>query len=161
MSRIRSGNTKPELIVRGLLHRMGFRFRVHRRDLPGKPDIVLPKYKTVIFVHGCFWHRHERCKKATMPATNREFWQDKFNANVARDQRNRDALRRAGWKVVVAWECRISADPIGTVREIAEQITGASPRRPYPLPERKEVLRAAEERLQYSLDGRNRRPTPP
>ncbi|HOX49912.1 MAG TPA: DNA mismatch endonuclease Vsr [Fibrobacteria bacterium] len=105
MSRIRGKDTKPELVVRSLLHRMGFRFRLHRRDLPGSPDIVLPRLGVVVFVHGCFWHRHHRCKGATTPKSNADFWQDKFAANVERDKRNRRDLRRLGWKVVVVWEC--------------------------------------------------------
>lgn len=86
MSLIKSGNTKPEKIVRSLLHTMGYRFRLHRTDLPGKPDIVLPKYKIAIFVHGCFWHRHTGCKNATMPKTNTDFWEKKLSKNVARDR---------------------------------------------------------------------------
>jgi len=105
MSRIRSKDTKPELLVRSLLHRNGFRFRLHRRDLPGTPDIVLPKYKTVIFVHGCFWHRHRGCRFAYQPRSNRGFWAMKFRHNVARDRGVRRRLRRLGWHVVVTWEC--------------------------------------------------------
>lgn len=105
MSRIRGKDTKPELVVRSLLHRMGYRFRLHRRDLPGSPDIVLPRLGVVVFVHGCFWHRHPRCKGATSPKSNTNFWQNKFAANVERDKRNRRDLRRLGWKVMVVWEC--------------------------------------------------------
>lgn len=108
MSRIRSTNTKPELRVRSLLHRMGFRFRLHRNDLPGKPDIILPRLKTVIFVHGCYWHRHPGCKFAYEPKTRVEFWTAKFADNVERDKRNRDALDALGWRVIVIWECEIS-----------------------------------------------------
>jgi DNA mismatch endonuclease, patch repair protein len=105
MSRIRSGNTKPEMVVRSLLHRMGYRFRLHRKDLPGKPDIVLSKYKTVIFVHGCFWHRHEGCKYAYNPKSRIEFWQKKFKDNVERDNKNKKAIAILGWHIVVIWEC--------------------------------------------------------
>ena len=105
MSRIRSKDTKPEKIIRSILHKLGFRFRINRKDLPGKPDIVLPKYNTVIFVHGCFWHRHEGCRYATMPATRVEFWAEKFRGNVMRDARNRDHLIAAGWRVFEVWEC--------------------------------------------------------
>lgn len=108
MSRIRSSNTKPELIVRSLLHRMGFRFRIHRKDLPGKPDIVLPKYKTVVFVHGCFWHRHEDCQYAYTPKSRVEFWEEKFKKNIERDNRNRTDLEALGWKVLVVWACELS-----------------------------------------------------
>jgi DNA mismatch endonuclease (patch repair protein) len=105
MARIKGKNTKPELIVRRVLHALGYRFRLHRGDLPGRPDIVLPKYRTAIFVHGCFWHRHSECSKASMPKTRTEFWQDKFAMNVARDQRNVEALKAAGWHVLIVWEC--------------------------------------------------------
>lgn len=105
MAQVKGKNTKPELLVRQALHRLGYRFRLHRRDLPGRPDIVLPRYKTVIFVHGCFWHRHLGCTKASTPKTRVDFWQDKFETNVARDRRNVHALRANGWQVVVVWEC--------------------------------------------------------
>lgn len=105
MSRIKSKNTKPELIVRSLLHSMGYRFRLHRKDLPGKPDIVLSKYKTVIFVHGCFWHRHKGCKRCTTPSSNQEYWKNKFERNIANDKSHKVQLRGKGWKVFVIWEC--------------------------------------------------------
>jgi len=105
MSRIRSKDTNPEKRVRSFLHRAGYRFRLHRKDLPGTPDIVLPKYRKVIFVHGCFWHRHEGCKFAYSPKTRTDFWQKKFEENITRDQRNRDMLFQMGWKVEIVWEC--------------------------------------------------------
>jgi len=105
MSRIRSKDTKPEIIVRSLLHGMGYRFRLHRKDLPGRPDIVLPKYKTVIFVHGCFWHGHRGCKRSNIPKSNQEYWIPKINRNIERDQKNSAILRRVGWKVMKIWEC--------------------------------------------------------
>lgn len=105
MSRIRSKNTKPELIVRSLLHRMGYRFRLYRKNLPGKPDIVLPKYKTVVFVHGCFWHRHRGCKRCTTPTSNRRYWLKKLNRNVEKDKFHKMQLRKFGWNVFVIWEC--------------------------------------------------------
>lgn len=105
MSRIGSRNTKPELIVRSIVHRMGFRFRLHRIDLPGKPDIVLPSRRRIIFVHGCFWHLH-RCRYGRVtPATNSEFWKAKRMGNAVRDRRNIRRLRAEGWKVLVVWEC--------------------------------------------------------
>ena len=105
MSRIRSKDTKPEMIVRSLVHQMGFRFRLHRKDLPGKPDLVLPRHRKVIFVHGCFWHMH-RCRYGRVtPKTNAQFWQDKREGNVARDRRNRRQLRADGWDVLTIWEC--------------------------------------------------------
>ncbi|MGR9475920.1 very short patch repair endonuclease [Rhizobium leguminosarum] len=105
MSGIRGKNTSPELLVRRLLHRMGFRFRLHLKDLPGKPDIVLPKHRAVIFVNGCFWHRHPGCKYATTPTSNKEFWEAKFAANTSRDATNYEALARSGWRVAIVWEC--------------------------------------------------------
>ena len=107
MSRIRSKDTKPELVVRSLLHRMGYRFRLHRKDLPGKPDIVLPKYKTVIFVHGCFWHGHKVCKRGNMPKSNRDYWVQKIQKNIDRDKKHRKELKKMGWKVLTIWECQI------------------------------------------------------
>src|SRR5690606_14239819 len=105
MSGIKGRNTKPEIQLRRWLHRQGFRFRLHQRSLPGSPDIVLAKYGLVIFVHGCFWHRHQGCRFSTMPATHTEFWRDKFLANQARDIRDRSALLNANWRVLVVWEC--------------------------------------------------------
>lgn len=105
MSAIRGKNTKPEIIVRSMLHRMGLRFRLHRKDLPGKPDIVLPVHETVIFVHGCFWHRHKGCRYTTTPATRAHFWRQKFEGNVARDKEKARQLRRLGWRVLTVWEC--------------------------------------------------------
>ena len=105
MSKIRSKDTIPELTVRKLLHRMGYRFRLHRKDLPGNPDIVLPKYRTVVFVHGCFWHRHEGCRYAYTPKSNVDFWKAKFEKNIERDNYVKSKLEAEGWKVVVVWEC--------------------------------------------------------
>lgn len=108
MSRIRSKNTKPEVAVRSMLHRLGIRFRLHRSDLPGKPDIVMTKRKTVVFVHGCFWHRHPGCKYAYEPKSRTSFWQAKFQQNVARHQQVEAELERLGWRTVVVWECETS-----------------------------------------------------
>ncbi len=105
MGRIKSGNTKPEIAVRSILHHMGYRFRLHRKDLPGKPDIVLPKYKVVIFVHGCFWHRHEGCKYAYTPKSRTEFWLKKFQSNIDRDRKVVNELVEMGWHVLIIWEC--------------------------------------------------------
>lgn len=105
MSRIGNKNTKPERIVRSVLHRLGFRFRLHRRDLLGKPDIVLPRFKAAVFVQGCFWHRHKGCRDTTTPKTNTAFWVEKFRKNVERDKKVHKALIDAGWKVMVVWEC--------------------------------------------------------
>ena len=107
MSQVRGKDTKPELVVRSFLHRNGFRFRLHVKSLPGTPDVVLPKYKTVIDIRGCFWHRHPGCKKTTTPSTHVDFWQKKFTDNIARDQRIEAELRRLGWHIIVIWECEV------------------------------------------------------
>ncbi|NNJ14574.1 DNA mismatch endonuclease Vsr [Pseudomonas putida CSV86] len=107
MAGIKGRNTKPEVFVRRFLHANGYRFRLHRRDLPGSPDIVLPKFMTCIFIHGCFWHRHPGCRYATVPKTNADFWEKKFGSNVERDMRNKAALEEAGWSVLIIWECEI------------------------------------------------------
>ncbi len=107
MSHIKGRDTGPERLVRRLLHRLGFRFRLHVRDLPGTPDIVLPKYKAVIFVNGCFWHGHEGCPRATIPATRRDFWIKKISAAKERDKRAEAALTAAGWRVLMLWQCEL------------------------------------------------------
>jgi len=106
MSRIHSKNTKPEIIVRKWLWKNGYRYRLHRKDLPGKPDIVLAKYRAAIFVHGCFWHRH-KCKYGSEPKTNKDFWNKKLNDNVKRDRKNIENLKYSGWRVLIIWECEI------------------------------------------------------
>jgi DNA mismatch endonuclease, patch repair protein len=106
MSRIKSADTKPELAVRKTLHALGHRFRLHRKDLPGRPDIVLPKFRTVIFVHGCFWHRHKDCKYAYTPKSRQEFWETKFEKNTIRDKEAIQSLQALGWKVKIIWECK-------------------------------------------------------
>lgn len=116
MSGIRGRDTKPEIIVRKYLHATGLRFRLAPKNLPGKPDIVLPKYRTVVFVHGCFWHRHARCRYATVPATNKLFWTEKFETNIKRDHRVQQQLRREGWQVLVIWECQCSLQKLDTLR---------------------------------------------
>ena len=107
MASIKGKNTKPEMTIRSLLHRQGFRFRLHDKYLPGKPDLVLKKYKAVIFVHGCYWHRHENCKLASTPKQNKEFWRKKFAANLRRDGEVYYQLKRLGWRTAVIWECAI------------------------------------------------------
>ena len=123
MSRIRSQDTKPEKAVRSLLHHAGYRFRLHRKDLPGTPDIVLPKYRTALFVHGCFWHRHPGCRYAYTPKSRVDFWQKKFDENVARDQRNQAQLKEAGWHVLVVWECELK-EPDLLLKKIDRALKG-------------------------------------
>lgn len=120
MSGIRGANTKPERVVRSFLHGRGLRFRLHRKDLPGRPDIVLPKFRTVVFVHGCFWHRHPGCRLAYQPKSNREFWAGKFEQNVARDARRFTQLEAIGWRVLVIWECQVTDRP--TLERLANTI---------------------------------------
>ena len=109
MGRVRSKDTKPELLVRRLVHRMGFRYRLHRRDLPGNPDLVFPKRGKIIFVHGCFWHRHGTCKYTRWPKSRLEFWKPKLEANRRRDVANQRVLRRLGWKLLIVWECQLDS----------------------------------------------------
>jgi DNA mismatch endonuclease (patch repair protein) len=120
MAKIGAKDTKPELVIRSALHKIGYRFRLHKKDLPGKPDIVLPKYKTVIFVHGCFWHQHSGCKKATIPKNNHNFWKEKLSRNIKRDQENQLKLKQLGWKVIIIWECDIKRDFRGTIMQIID-----------------------------------------
>ena len=113
MRGIRSKDTKPEKTVRSWLHRKGYRFRINRKDLPGTPDIVLPKYNLAIFVHGCYWHRHENCRLASVPKSNTGFWEAKFEKNQERDRRKLGECRKAGWQTHVIWECEIRKDGYG------------------------------------------------
>lgn len=120
MAGIRGKNTRPELLLRRGLHGHGFRFRLHVAGLPGRPDLCLRKYNAVIFVHGCFWHRHESCRYATYPKSREEFWLSKFAANVARDARNRQLLTEQGWRVAVVWECCFRTDATTAIDATAE-----------------------------------------
>ncbi len=159
MSRIRGGDTKPEWVLRCALHRLGFRFRLRDKRLPGRPDLVLPKYGSVLFVHGCFWHRHRRCRLASMPKTNEAFWEEKFARNVARDRRNRAELKKLGWRVRVVWECELLKETVETVVAAAEWLREEDG----PKPERKRgrydgssvdrraILSLAHEKVEYRL----------
>jgi DNA mismatch endonuclease, patch repair protein len=122
MSKIRSKNTKPELQLRSALHRLGFRFRLYKKDLPGKPDIVLPKYKMVIFVHGCFWHLHPGCREGRIPNSNSEFWRNKLLKNVERDLKHQHTCEKLGWKVLVIWECEIQKQLYDTLGNIIQEL---------------------------------------
>jgi DNA mismatch endonuclease (patch repair protein) len=118
MARIRSKGTRPERIVRACLRRLGLKYRLHDADLPGRPDIVLDRLRIVVFVHGCFWHRHPRCRLAYTPGTRRAFWKRKFAGNVRRDRINMQRLRRQGWSVVVVWECQTRSDPVRLMKHL-------------------------------------------
>ena len=118
MSRIGSKNTNPEKVVRALLHSQGYRFRLHRKDLPGKPDIVLKKYNTVILVNGCFWHQHKSCKRANIPKSNKEYWIPKIERNKKRDKRNIKEIKNLGWRVMVVWECEVKKNPHKIVNKV-------------------------------------------
>jgi len=121
MANIRGRDTAPELAVRRIAHRMGLRFRLHRNDLPGRPDLVFPKHRLAVFVHGCFWHRHEGCRHASTPKSRTDFWTEKFAANVERDARQEAALRALGWRVLVIWQCE-TRDEATVERKLSELI---------------------------------------
>ncbi|MDR3678021.1 MAG: DNA mismatch endonuclease Vsr [Acidobacteriota bacterium] len=125
MSLIRSKNTKPEKTVRSFLHGLGFRFRLHRRDLPGCPDIVMTKYRMVIFVHGCFWHFHKNCRDGKIPKTDSKRWRKKLLGNARRDENSLTKLRRAGWRTAVIWECELRKSGTKALRRIVKQIRNA------------------------------------
>lgn len=127
MSRIRGKDTRPELALRRVLHGLGFRYRLHGAGLPGKPDLIFPRYRTVVFVHGCFWHRHEGCNIATTPKSNTSFWLEKFQKNVDRDHRVSAQLEARGWLVLIAWECELSsaAKAFETGKRLAAKIRSA------------------------------------
>lgn len=123
MGNIRGKNTKPELVVRRLAHSLGYRFRLHRRDLPGSPDITFPKFRAVIFVHGCFWHRHDGCRFCTTPSSNLSFWSEKFRRNVERDRKAEAALLGMGWRTIIVWECQ-TRDPSDLETTLKRYLSG-------------------------------------
>ena len=125
MAAIRAADTKPEMILRRALHARGLRYRLHRKDLPGTPDLVLPGRKAVIFVHGCFWHRHPGCRYATTPATRPEFWQKKFEANIRRDRRVLEELQALSWRVAMVWECQLKrGEAVATEDRLVDWLAG-------------------------------------
>lgn len=126
MSRIRGKDTKIEVMVRRYLFSKGYRFRKNDKRYPGKPDVVLPKYHTVIFVNGCFWHHHEGCKNATMPKTRTEFWKEKLGKNVANDRKHVRLLQEAGWNVITLWECELEKDFEGRMNMVIDDLTSNS-----------------------------------
>ena len=112
LSSVRSKSTKPEIIVRQFLHAKGFRFRINKKKLPGKPDLVLKKYQSIIFVHGCFWHRHHGCNNSSNPKKNKKYWNDKFEMNISRDKKVQKELKLLGWQVIIMWECELNDDSL-------------------------------------------------
>ena len=142
MAGIGRRDTRPELLVRSLLHRLGYRFRLHRQDLPGCPDIVLPRYRTAVLVHGCYWHFHRGCPAGRLPGGNRAFWEKKLNGNRRRDRRNERDLHRLGWKVVTIWECEIERAPSDVARRLtAELKTSRREQKPSPASRRRTIGR--------------------
>jgi DNA mismatch endonuclease (patch repair protein) len=123
LSTVRGKDARPEWILRSALHRLGFRFQIHRKDLPGKPDLVLPKYRAVVLVHGCFWHRHMKCRHISMPSTNQEFWSNKFSATIKRDSRVLRELHAHGWRTIVIWECQLEGNTISTIKTVVNWLS--------------------------------------
>lgn len=156
MSKVRSQDTKPEWILRCGLHKLGFRFRLRDKGLPGSPDLVFPKHRAVVFVHGCYWHRHVRCKDASTPKTNVSFWNKKFAENVERDRKNKQMLRRLGWRVRVVWECQLTKRTEGTIESVAKWLKKSnggsrqSSRKRFRL-DRQQLLSVAEDRVRYRI----------
>ncbi|CAA0229968.1 very short patch repair endonuclease [Acinetobacter baumannii] len=128
MSNIKGRNTKPELLIRSFLHAQGFRFRIHRKDLPGKPDIVLPKYKAIIFIHGCFWHGHQNCRLFKLPGSRTEFWEAKISKNQDNDLKTKELLLNSGWRICTIWECavrRSKKDPVALMNVLTKWLSGS------------------------------------
>lgn len=119
MTGIRGRDTRPEMLLRREMHARGYRFRLHRKDLPGSPDLVFPRYRTAVFVHGCYWHRHEGCRYASTPKSRIEFWRTKFEANLARDLRVERELSDSGWRIAIAWECALRKDLAGVADRLS------------------------------------------
>ena len=117
MSKIGPKDSSQELFIRSLVHRMGYRFRLHRKDLPGKPDLVFPKYKKVIFINGCFWHGHEECNKSKLPDSNRQFWEEKIKRNIIKDSENYNKLKDLGWDYFILWQCGIKRRNVDNIKE--------------------------------------------
>lgn len=165
MSRVRSADTKPEWILRCGLHRLGFRYRLGNRQLPGRPDLVFPKYRAAVFVHGCYWHRHPGCKRATMPKSNTAFWRAKFSENEARDRRKVRELREQGWRVLVVWECELIERTVETIRRVALWVQGTAAddefRYDEAVVERGKLLAMAEQKVRYRLASYGEKPDSP
>lgn len=153
---VRGADTKPEWILRCGLHRLGFRYRLGNKDLPGRPDLVFPKYRAVVFVHGCYWHRHPGCKGASTPKSNVAFWTKKFSENVERDLRTTQALTARGWRVRVVWECDLLRNTVEVIQQVSswlrqEDAAAAEPPSASPTVDRKTLLAIAEDRVRYRI----------
>jgi len=165
MSKVRSADTKPEWILRCGLHRLGFRYRLRSVHLPGRPDLVFPKYRAVVFVHGCYWHRHPGCKDASTPKSNVAFWTGKFAENVKRDQRAERAIAERGWRVMVVWECELIERTVETVQKVALWLSRgvAAARRPgydAAIINREKLLAVAEKKVRYRIASYGGEPDP-
>lgn len=123
LSTVRAKDTRPEWILRVALHRLGFRYQLHRKDLPGRPDLVFPKYRSAILVHGCFWHRHMKCIEASMPSTNQGFWSTKFSSTIKHDAKILRELHSQGWKTMIVWECQLEKNTIPTINRVANWLS--------------------------------------
>ncbi|MGR3320179.1 MAG: very short patch repair endonuclease [Candidatus Anammoxibacter sp.] len=151
MGLIRSKHSKPEVIIRSLLHRSGIRFRINNKKLPGCPDVVILKYSTIVFVHGCFWHRHQNCKKATFPKTNIQYWDEKFKKNSKRDGSVKDSLEKIGWNVIVIWECEILKNPNLVLKSLLNNMEVNERGSYYSTLKKDEILKVAEKRSKYLI----------
>jgi DNA mismatch endonuclease, patch repair protein len=150
MSKVHSRDTKPEWILRCGLHRLGFRYRLNNCQLPGRPDLVFPKFHAVVFVHGCFWHRHPGCKNAGMPKSNVDFWESKFAENVERDQRKKQELEKGGWRIMVVWECELSRYTVESIQRVAHWLKRETSYGDYAM-NRSELLAVAEGKVRYRI----------
>jgi DNA mismatch endonuclease (patch repair protein) len=154
MSKIRSRDTKPEWILRCGLHRLGFRYRIKNSQLPGQPDLIFPKFRAAVFVHGCYWHRHPGCKDASIPKTNVNFWTRKFAENVERDRRMKQKLENRGWRIMVVWECELSRQTVETIQRVAYWLRQGVGCHDYAV-NRNELLAVAEEKIRYRIASYN------
>jgi DNA mismatch endonuclease, patch repair protein len=163
MSKVRSGDTKPEWILRTGLHRLGFRYRLRKRQLPGQPDLTFPKFRAVVFVHGCYWHRHHGCKDASRPKSNVDFWTRKFTENVERDRRTEEQLSATGWRVMVVWQCELVQKTVETIQKVALWLKeGAASGDQFgygePIMDRGDLLAVAEKRVRFRISSYKKKP---
>ena len=163
MSKVRCADTKPEWILRCGLHRLGFRYRLRNRRLPGRPDLAFPKYRAVVFVHGCYWHRHSGCKDASAPKSNVDFWTRKFAENMERDRRTERELAGLGWRVMVVWECELVSHTIETIQRVALWLSQGTAdvdefRYDEPVVDRGKLLAVAEEKVRYRIASYDEKP---